>query len=98
MLGPFTPTTSLHTTVSGRNVEDVSRDVQGWHDMQHSKCKFLRVISADVVTATPGAVTEHWIIEACNQQQFTYRVYIVRGNGSITDAVSNADGSPFKRG
>jgi hypothetical protein len=97
MLGMSAPVSALHTTVSGRNVEDVSRDVQGWHDMQHPSCKFVRVVSAEVAARSPKDVTEHWTIQACKEQQFTYRVYIIPSNGTITDSVSNVDGSPFTR-
>ena len=85
--------TLLHTTVSGRNVADISRDVQGWHDMQHAGCKFIKVVAAEVITQEPKSIVEHWTIEACKDQQFTYRVLIIPGTGGITDMVSNVDGS-----
>lgn len=84
----------LHTTVSGRNVADISRDVQGWHDEQHADCKFVKVVAAEVITQEPTSIVEHWTIEACKNQQFTYRVFIIPGTGALTDMVSNVDGSP----
>jgi hypothetical protein len=95
MLGIAAPVSALHTTVSGRNVGDISKDVQGWHDMQHPNCKFVRVLSAEEAEKSPDGVSEHWTIEACERQQFTYRVYIIKSNGAITDSVSNVDGSPL---
>lgn len=89
---------ALHTTVSGHNVEDITRDVQGWHDMQHADCQFVRVLGAEVVSQDTKSVTEHWTIEACKRQTFTYKVFIIPGTGAITDAVSNLDGSPIGSG
>ncbi len=90
--GSLSPT-SLHTSVSGRNVADISRDVQGWHDAQHAGCKFVKVVAAEFITQEPKSIVEHWTIEACKDQQFTYRVLIISGTGGITDMVSNVDDS-----
>jgi hypothetical protein len=87
---------ALHTTVAGRNVADITRDVQGWHDMQHADCKFVRVLGAEVILQDERSVTEHWTIEACKQQAFTYKVFIVRNPDALSDAVSNVDGSPLQ--
>jgi hypothetical protein len=88
------PANSLGTSVTGRNVNDISRDVQGWHNMQHADCAFNRVLGANIVKKESGSVVEHWTIEACNNQQFTYRVFIMFHQGGISDSVSNIDGSP----
>jgi hypothetical protein len=87
---------SLHTTVSGRNIADITRDVQGWHDMQYADCKFVKVLGAEVVSQDEKSITEHWTIEACKQQSFTYNVLIVRNPHALSDAVSNLDGSSAK--
>ena len=86
---------TLHTTARGRNIADVSRDVQEWHDAGHGKCRFNRVVSAEMIKQDGAEVVENWTIEACNQQQFTYQVLIMRRNGSFADLVSNVDGSPL---
>jgi len=92
------PTQSLgiHTSVSGRNVNDIARDVQEWHDVQNPKCTYKKVVAAEVVKRESGSVIEHWTIEACNHKLFTYEVSIIPGRGGITDAVSNVDESPAK--
>jgi hypothetical protein len=90
---PAPPADSLHTSVSGRNVADITRDVQGWHDMQHANCKFARVLGAEIVSQDEKSITEHWTIEACKQQAFTYKVYIIRSSQALRDMVSNVDGS-----
>jgi hypothetical protein len=80
--------------VSGRNVADITRDVQGWHDMQHSDCKFVKVLGAEVASQDQRSIIEHWTVEACKGQAFIYKVLIIPGTGALTDAVSNLDGSP----
>ena len=84
-----TRASDLHTSVSGNNIADVTRDVAEWHDAKHSECKFARVISAEVVKREDKSATEHWTIQACNEQQFTYQVYVIFGDGAITDMVSD---------
>ena len=94
---PATPA-AFDTTVRGRNIRDVSRDVQQWHDMMHPECKFVRVTATNIVNQEQDKAVEHWTIEACDQKPFTYRVMVIhRGNG-ILDSVGNVDGSPLKVG
>jgi len=87
---------ALTTSVKGRNIQDISRDVQQWHDAQHADCKFSAVTQATVVEKNGDSTTEHWTIKACNDQEFTYKVFIMSRQGGITDMVSNVDGSAAK--
>ena len=82
----------LKSSVSGKFVEDVSRDVAQWHNVAQPKCKFEKLVGADIVQKTEKGTTEHWTIQACEQQQFTYRVFVIHNdNGTITDVVGNVD-------
>lgn len=89
------PSGTLNTSVTGRHISDISRDVQQWHDMQNPSCLFNRVINAQVVKDEKESTVEHWTIEACKGESFTYRVLIMPyPNGGIGDMVSNLDGGP----
>ena len=79
----------LVTTVHGRNVEDISRDVREWHDLAHADCKFIRVVGAQIISQQGNQATEHWTVEACGAKRFTYEVMIERGAHGISDAVGN---------
>ena len=81
----------LHTSARGRNVDDLTRDVAQWHDSKHPDCKFAKVVGAEIVKQESDSITEHWTIQACEGKQFTYRVYILRGSGAMTDMVSDVE-------
>lgn len=66
--------------------------------MQHADCQFVRLLGAEVVSQDTKSVTEHWTIEACKRQTFTYKVFIIPGAGALSDFVSNLDGSPIGSG
>lgn len=80
---------SLSTTVRGRNVGDISRDVQQWHDAKHQDCKSTRVVGAQIVSQEGNRAVEHWTVEACAAKRFTYEVLIERGATGISDAVAD---------
>jgi hypothetical protein len=82
---------ALQTIVAGGNVADVSSDIQSWHDTQHPDCKFVKVLSASVIEQEQRFVTEHWTIEACKQQSFTYKVWLMPDPKVLVDAVLNLD-------
>jgi len=91
------PKVSLDTVVSGRHVQDVSRDVQQWHDMQYPKCAYEKVLGTKIVKSESNSSTEHWTIGACEGKSFTYKVLIMQfSNGGIGDSVFNVDDSPMK--
>ncbi|TXK59074.1 hypothetical protein [Alkalisalibacterium limincola] len=85
---------ALGTSVSGQHVANVTRDVQGWHNVQNPNCQFVRAIKAAVVERDTGGVTERWTIEGCDGRLFEYHAYIMSMGGGITVMVSNPDGSP----
>ncbi len=90
------PSASLHTSVPESGIDAITRDVQQWHEFQHPNCKFAAVTAADVVSQTEKTTVEHWTITACQQQEFTYKVLILRNtHGAWSDAVSNVDESPL---
>jgi len=81
--------TTLGTTVRGRNIDDITRDVQEWHDVKHQDCKFMRVVGAQVISQEGNRAVEHWTVEACAAKRFTYEVMIERGAHGISDAVAD---------
>ncbi len=90
---PAVSAPGLGTSVSGAHIANVTRDVQGWHDVQNPKCKFSRAVKASVIERDSDGVTELWTIEGCNGRLFDYEAYIMSMGGGITVMVSNADGS-----
>jgi len=82
---------TLHTSVSGRNIVDISRDVQEWHDLKLPTCKYVRVIGAEIINSEQKSTLEYWTIEGCEKKQFTYRVLILPYTGGISDMVSDVD-------
>jgi hypothetical protein len=82
---------ALNTTVSSRNINDISRDVQQWHDIKNPSCKYVRVIGAEIIKNEQKNTVEHWTIEGCQKKQFTYRVLILSYQGGISDMVSNVE-------
>jgi hypothetical protein len=86
---------SLHTSVPDSSIDAITRDVRQWHELQHPNCRFAAVTTAAVVSQTEKTTVEHWTITACQQQEFTYKVLILRNTpGALSDAVSNVDESP----
>lgn len=83
------PAMSLVTTVRGRNIDDITRDVQEWHDVKHQDCKFMRVVGAQIISQEGNRAVEHWTVEACAAKRFTYEVMIERGAHGISDAVAD---------
>lgn len=83
------------TAVPNSQIQAVVRDVAGWHDMQHPDCTFVRASGSKLIEEGADSTIEHWSIEACSGKIFTYRVLVMPGPGdSVTDSVSNVDGSP----
>ncbi|HEV2701840.1 MAG TPA: hypothetical protein VGV09_09435 [Steroidobacteraceae bacterium] len=87
---------SISTSVRGRNVDDIARDVREWHDVAHKDCQATRVVTAQIISQQGQWTVEHWTVEACGAQRFTYRVMIQRTATGIADAVGNVDGSGVK--
>jgi hypothetical protein len=85
-------TPELHTSVSGKFVEEVTADVAQWHNVAQPKCKFEKVVGAEIAKKDEKGSTEHWTIQACEHREFTYRVFVIHNdNGTITDAVGDID-------
>lgn len=93
-----TATNDLGTSVSGRHIADVTRDVKGWHDSQNPDCPFSRAVKVKVLERDGDGVTERWTIEGCNGRSFDYEAYIMSMNGGITVMVSDPDVSPTPAG
>src|SRR5690606_10106820 len=85
---PATSYGSLGTTARASQVANVARDVAGWHNAQQPNCPYVRPLSVKVIRDEGDAVVEHWTVEACEGKQFTYRAYLLPGNG-LTVMVSN---------
>lgn len=85
------------TIVPKSHIPAVIRDVAEWHDLQHPDCPFEKATGSRTVEKRAGGSVEHWSVEACAGKSFVYRVDVFpRGeNGSVTDMVSNVDGSSF---
>jgi len=83
----------METSVSVRQTGNITRDIVQWHDMKHPDCPFHKVSGAQIVKRENDSVTEHWTIQACAGKQFTYRVWILPGEGGITDVVGDIEAS-----
>ena len=82
------------TAVPNAQISAVVRDVSQWHDMQNPDCRYVQPVGSMLVERTSDHSVEHWTIEACSKQQFTYKVTVLdTTGGSITNMVSNVDGS-----
>jgi hypothetical protein len=79
---------SLGTSARASQVANVARDVAGWHNSQQPDCPYVRPVSVEIIRDEGDAVVEHWTVEACESRQFTYRAYLLPGNG-LTVMVSN---------
>ena len=88
---------NLQTTAPSNQITNLARDIQEWHNLQHPDCPYVKVISAQVIERKPKMALEHWTIEACKKQQFTYSLEIFpQPGGGIGDSVFNVDISPVK--
>lgn len=92
MQGYAMAATELHTSVSGKFVEEVTADVAQWHNVAQPRCKFEKIVGAEIFKKDEKGTTEHWTVQACDHKQFTYRVFVIdNANGTITDAVGDID-------
>jgi hypothetical protein len=75
----------------GKVFEQISSSVQKWHDKHHPKCKFVKINRAELIASEVNATVEHWTVEACNRQEFVYRVRVkkVEQNGNLNPIVSD---------
>jgi len=86
---------AIQTSAPRGHLQNVSRDIQGWHNFQHPDCPYVRVVGAKIVERDSDSTVEHWTIEACKQKQFTYQALILPyPDGGIGVSVSNVDLSP----
>jgi hypothetical protein len=89
----------LSSVVAGHSgaISDVTRDIKGWHDMQHPSCQMESVVSAATQEQDKDSSDEIWTVDGCGGKQFQYRVLILRGPSGrgFSTSVSNADGSGF---
>jgi hypothetical protein len=94
---PAAPCNALGTSVCGGHVENVARDVAGWHNRQNPACPYVRPLRARIIRDEGDAVVEHWTIQACEAREFTYRAYLLPSAGSLSVMVSDVgpdDGAP----
>jgi len=84
------------TAVPKAQIPAVIRDVAEWHDLQHPDCPFKKATGSKTVEKRAGGTIEHWSVDACSGKDFVYQVDVFpRGDGSVTDMVSNVDGAPI---
>lgn len=85
------------TIVPKSHIPAVIRDVAEWHDLQHPDCPFKKATGSRTVEKRAGGSVEHWSVEACSGKSFVYQVDVFprADNGSVTDMVSNVDGTPI---
>lgn len=89
------PVKAMETTVPLVQLDNVARDVQGWHNGQYPKCTFDSVVTTKIVKQEKDTVNEAWTIRACEGRTFTYAVLVIHASVGISDAISNIDGRPF---
>ena len=90
------PTPKFDSIAKDRLIDDVTRDIQGWHNRQFPDCKLSKVVSAKVLESKPDSSVEAWTIEGCSGRQFTYKLTIMPNSGFNSVFVGNIDGSGFK--
>lgn len=88
---------SLGTTARGGQAANVAGDIAAWHNNHHPDCRYVRPLGVEVLRDEGDSALEHWTIEACDGQEFTYRAYLLPGNGltvMVSDVFPEDRGAP----
>jgi hypothetical protein len=87
---------TLVTTVPPGQIMNVIEDVRQWHDMEYPNCKYVSMVSAEIVNKEKDFTKEKWTVLGCEGKKFAYAVNVIRMAGGITDSVGNFDGSSMQ--